>query len=161
MSAWNAGDLGLIPELGRSAGEGNGNPLQYSCLENSHGQRSLAGYSSWGHKESDMTEWLTLYFRAHRNKTVYLGMPWLPPGNCKKVLASTFLLFLVFCLKIKPRFWCFSCDPVWQQWLQSIPLSIINLVFLCSPVSPPVAALDWPSHKSTPKTVWTPLIASN
>ena len=33
--ACNAGDLGLIPSLGRSAGEGNGNPLQYSCLENS------------------------------------------------------------------------------------------------------------------------------
>ena len=31
----NAGDLGLIPGLGRSPGEGNGNPLQYSCLENS------------------------------------------------------------------------------------------------------------------------------
>ena len=34
-SAHNAGDLGLIPGLGRSPGEGNGNPLQYSCLENS------------------------------------------------------------------------------------------------------------------------------
>ena len=34
MSACNAGDLGLIPGLGRSPGEGNGNPLQYSCLEN-------------------------------------------------------------------------------------------------------------------------------
>ena len=34
-SACNAGDPGLIPELGRSPGEGNGNPLQYSCLENS------------------------------------------------------------------------------------------------------------------------------
>ena len=33
-SAWNAGDLGSIPGLGRSPGEGNGNPLQYSCLEN-------------------------------------------------------------------------------------------------------------------------------
>ena len=33
-SAGNAGDVGLIPELGRSPGEGNGNPLQYSCLEN-------------------------------------------------------------------------------------------------------------------------------
>ena len=33
-SACNAGDLGLIPESGRSSGEGNGNPLQYSCLEN-------------------------------------------------------------------------------------------------------------------------------
>ena len=34
----------------------HGNPLQYSCLENPHGQRSLAGSSPWGHKESDMTE---------------------------------------------------------------------------------------------------------
>ena len=33
-SAYNAGDLGSIPGLGRSSGEGNGNPLQYSCLEN-------------------------------------------------------------------------------------------------------------------------------
>ena len=33
-SAYNAGDLGSIPESGRSPGEGNGNPLQYSCLEN-------------------------------------------------------------------------------------------------------------------------------
>ena len=33
-SAYNAGDLGLIPGIGRSPGEGNGNPLQYSCLEN-------------------------------------------------------------------------------------------------------------------------------
>ena len=35
VSACKAGDLGLIPESGRSPGEGNGNPLQYSCLENS------------------------------------------------------------------------------------------------------------------------------
>ena len=33
-SAWNAGDLGLIPGLGRYSGEGNGNSLQYSCMEN-------------------------------------------------------------------------------------------------------------------------------
>ena len=42
--------------LGRSPGGGQGNPLQYSCLENLHGQRGLAGYSPWGCKESDMTE---------------------------------------------------------------------------------------------------------
>ena len=34
VSAWNSGDPGSIPGLGRSPGEGNGNPLQYSCLEN-------------------------------------------------------------------------------------------------------------------------------
>ena len=57
--ACNAGDLGLIPGLGRSPGGGHGYPHQYSCLENPHGQRSLAGYSPWGHKESDTTEWLS------------------------------------------------------------------------------------------------------
>ena len=56
VSVCNEGDLGLIPGLGRSPGEGHGNPLQYSCLENPHGQMSLAGYSPWGHKESDMIE---------------------------------------------------------------------------------------------------------
>ena len=55
-SACNAGDLGLIPGLGRSPGGGHGNPFQYSCLENPDGQRSLAGYGPWGLKESDMTE---------------------------------------------------------------------------------------------------------
>ena len=47
------------PGLGRSPGGGHGNPLQYSCLESSHGQRSLVGYSPWGCKESDMTEQLS------------------------------------------------------------------------------------------------------
>ena len=44
-SACNAGDLGSIPGLGRSTEGGHDNPLQYSCLENPQGQRSLAGYS--------------------------------------------------------------------------------------------------------------------
>ena len=52
----NAGDMGLIPGSERSPGRGNGNSLQYSCLGKSHGQRSLVGYSLWGHKELDMTE---------------------------------------------------------------------------------------------------------
>ena len=58
-SAFNAGDPGLIPGLGRSPGGGHGNPVQYSCLENPHGQRSLAGYSPWARKESDTTKQLT------------------------------------------------------------------------------------------------------
>ena len=55
-STCNVGDLGSIPGSGRSPGGGHGNPLQYSCLENPHGQRSLAGYSPWGHTQSDMSE---------------------------------------------------------------------------------------------------------
>ena len=57
-SAFNEGDLGLIPGLGRSPGEGHGNPLQCSCLENPHGQRSLAG--QWDRKELGTTERLSI-----------------------------------------------------------------------------------------------------
>ena len=65
-STCNAEDLGSIPGLGRSPGGGHGNPLQYSCLQNSHGQRSQAGYSPWGRKESDTTERLSTCFQQQR-----------------------------------------------------------------------------------------------
>ena len=55
-SACSAGDPDSISGLGRSLGEGNGYALQYSCLDNPHGQRNLAGYSPWGHKELEVTE---------------------------------------------------------------------------------------------------------
>ena len=57
--ACNAEDPSSTPGLGSFPAEGNGNPLQYSCLENLHGQRSLEGYSPWCRKEPDMTEQLT------------------------------------------------------------------------------------------------------
>ena len=50
------GDPGSVPGLGRSPAGGHGDALQYSCLANPHGQRSLAGYSPWGRKELAMTE---------------------------------------------------------------------------------------------------------
>ena len=55
-SIGDARDVGLILGLGTSLGGGHGNPLQYSLSGKVHGQRSLAGYSPWGHTESDMTE---------------------------------------------------------------------------------------------------------
>ena len=54
-SSCNMRDLDSIPGLERSPGGRNDNPLQHSCLENPHGQRSLVGYSPQGLKESDMT----------------------------------------------------------------------------------------------------------
>ena len=63
-SAYNAGGPGSIPELGRSFGEGNGYPPVFLPGE-FHGQRSLVGYSPWGHQESDMTEWLS--FKEDKN----------------------------------------------------------------------------------------------
>ena len=59
VSACTVRDLGSVPGLGRSPGEGHGNPLQYCCLDNPHGQRILAGYGPWGRTESDTTEQLS------------------------------------------------------------------------------------------------------
>ena len=60
-SAYDAGDLGLIPGWERSSGEGDGNPFQYSFLPGKSHGRSLVGYSPWGRRvhgvaESDTTE---------------------------------------------------------------------------------------------------------
>ena len=64
VSACNVGDLGSIPGMGRSPEGGHSNPLQYSCLENPHGQKSLADCSPWGQKESDTTERVTQHSTA-------------------------------------------------------------------------------------------------
>ena len=61
-SASNAGDLGLIPGSGRSSGEGNGNPLQYSCLEN------FRASGAW---------WATVYQVAKRNSSIEFSRVWL------------------------------------------------------------------------------------
>ena len=55
VSVYNAGDLGSIPGSGRFPGEGNGNPLQYSCLES---PMDGGTWCPWGLKKSDMTEQL-------------------------------------------------------------------------------------------------------
>ena len=58
----------------RSPGEDNGNPLQYSCLENPHRLRSLAGYSSWGCKESDRVDFhFTSLHGDHPGEGSYTG----------------------------------------------------------------------------------------
>ena len=68
-SACSVEDSGLIPGLGSFPGEGHSNPLQYSCLENPHGQMSLAGYNPWGCKELGMTEQLS-------PSTGYIAVNW-------------------------------------------------------------------------------------
>ena len=84
-STCNVGDLDLIPGLGRSPGGGHGNPVQYSCLENPHGQRSLVGYSPRGHQELDMIEQLS--------KVQYMIL--LPFHNCFGfIFCKSFLPFV-------------------------------------------------------------------
>ena len=88
-------DLGSIPGSGRSPGEGNGKPLQYSCQESSHGQRSLVGYSPWGPKELDMTEWLTFTLWVNTSRCNEAGCK---PGVLDKNVAMLVLLqSLVLC----------------------------------------------------------------
>ena len=62
VSAYNTGDPGWISGLGRSPGEGNSNPLQYSCLENPMDQGACRATVHGGRKESDMTERLHFHF---------------------------------------------------------------------------------------------------
>ena len=59
-SACEPGEPSSVPGLGRSPGEGNGNPLQFSYLEHSMDKGAWQAYSPWGHKESHTTEQLTL-----------------------------------------------------------------------------------------------------
>ena len=68
-SAYNAGDLGSVPGLGRSPGEGSGNPLQYSCLEIPW-MEEPGRLQSRGHKESDTTD--RLHFQPSLLSTVSL-----------------------------------------------------------------------------------------
>ena len=89
-SACNEGDLGSIPGLGRSPGGGHGNPLQYSCLENLHGQRSLVGYSQWGSKELDMTEQLSIHTQHTQTAMINISV-------------SLFFGFSIFFCKPQPR----------------------------------------------------------
>ena len=77
-SACSAGDLSSIPGLGPSPEGGHGNPFQYSCLENPHGQRSLAGYSPWDCKELDTTELLSTQHSLYTGK--FLVHVLLKPG---------------------------------------------------------------------------------
>ena len=69
-------DAGSIPGLGRSPGGGLGNPFQYSCLENFHGQRSLEGYNHGVTKSQTRLKWLSMHAHTHarvtRQETVML-----------------------------------------------------------------------------------------
>ena len=79
--AYNVGDLGLIPGSGRSSGEGNSNPLQYSCLDNPMGGGAWwATYSPLGRKESDTSE--RLHFFAQREVCICcFGCPESTPAS--------------------------------------------------------------------------------
>ena len=88
-STCNAGYLGLILGLGRSPRGGQDNPLQYSCVENPHGQRSLVGYSPRGRKELDRTRQLST--SQHSTKSMVL------PSKCSFLYSGQFLKLYLLC----------------------------------------------------------------
>ena len=97
-STCSAGDLGLIPGLGRSPGKGHGDWLQYSCLENP--MDSGAWHSSWYHTESDTTEQLStaqhsiIYIRSWhssaKDQILNIFILWATQGNGFQLQVSGF-----------------------------------------------------------------------
>ena len=100
-SACNAGDLGSIPGLGRSPGEGKGYPLQYSGLENSIACILHGLHTPWGHRESYTTEWLSLS-----------GNPQLCDSSLWEVYfyANFLFLYIVFTLAHQYIFLCLPAN---------------------------------------------------
>ena len=105
-SVYNAGDLGSVPGSGRFPGEGNGNPLQYSCLEKSHGRRNLVSTGSQriGARLSDFTQSLTHaaaaaakllqscpILRPYRRQPTRLLRSWHFPGKSTGVVCHCLL----------------------------------------------------------------------
>ena len=80
-------DRGLIPGSGKSPGGSHGNPLQYSGLENPHGQSSLVGYSPRGCKDSDTTEQLTQH-REMVLMNLFAGQQWRPESRLMDVVGK-------------------------------------------------------------------------
>ena len=98
VSACSAGDPGLIPGLGRSPGEGNGNPLQYSCLENSMDrgawQATVHGVAQSGTRLSDFTS--IQYKRNHMQCTIVKAVN-IPSQETSVFPSGKGLLFTQMC----------------------------------------------------------------
>ena len=178
-SACSAGDPGWIPGSGRPPGEGNGNPLQYCCLENPHGQRSLAGYGPWGRKELDTTGQqihttaLPQVFRCHINKLS--KMWWLEliiesANGCSQFCelgmcaGLSWAILLHSCAAALGQEMLFSWGLVWvwKAWegithmpgvLLEMSESLGSAGSLCLPGSP--RAFPWgPSHRMGGLLTW-------
>ena len=125
-SACNAGDLGSIPRLGRSPGEGNGNPL--FLPGKSHGWRSLADYSPRGLKELYMTEWLHLLSFLYNVISMVVHAYNFKEINCPELLVTP-----EYC-SIFPTALCFFCfKPFFSVCFLSSPLGRILRIIQAFP----------------------------
>ena len=137
-SAWNAGDPGSIPGLGRSPGEGKWQPTPVLLPGESPGGRSLVGYSPWGCRVGH--DWVTsLSLSLFQRPQALRSQGWMgprccdgyrllrvclnfPSGICSQSHAIVYLLFLIsgaFLLK--------SCNIYRPQcWFNQVSISVIN-----------------------------------
>ena len=125
-SACNAGDLGLIPGSGRSPGEGNGNPLQYSCLEN-----TMDGGAWWAAvygvaQSRTQLKWL------NSNSSNRLIIAFLP----KEQVSFNFMAAVTTCSDFgappNKVCHCFHCFPIYLPWSDGTKcpdISILNIEF--------------------------------
>ena len=91
----NAGDtrdVGLIPWSGKFLEGGNDNPLQIFLPGKLHGQRSLVGYSPWGHKESDMTEDSCKKLYLKNNVLIFLHKTRKLPSSYKHTFFGQYII---------------------------------------------------------------------
>ena len=145
-SARNVGDLGSIPGSGRSLGKGNGNPLQYSCLENSVDR----GYTPWGLRESDMvghdwaTNTVTFHFLLHsynslrqKKKSLFslrvISFHGASASECHGVWESMFEFWLSYLTSFSSLIILASTSkkimlPCSCSWVESIPFSPLSVM---------------------------------
>ena len=127
-STCNAGDLGLIPSLGRSPAERNGYPHQYSCLENSMNRGAWPGYSPQCCKEPNMTKQFntfTFFISSVQsfNRVQLFETPWTAACQTSlSIISSRSLLKLMSIELVMPSNRFILCAP-FSSRLQSFPAS--------------------------------------
>ena len=123
-NAGNARDMGLIPVSERSTGIGNGNPLQYSCLENF---MDGGAWCPWGHKESDTTDWLNTYTESEHKVSLKQEAKWIWESPRTLAIAPLGDIFLFF-LEVESKW--FACS-LFSYWF----ISLLNSLILYSKTS--------------------------
>ena len=140
-SACNVGDLGSIPGSRRFPGEGNGNPLQYSCLENPM-DGGRCGLQSTGRKESDTTERLhfTLWCFTKRYQILSKVVPFCMLTNnwivsvaslaCQHLILSAFLILAIVIVCVGGILLLFSYAFLWLLMMLSTCLLGVCILWL-------------------------------
>ena len=110
--ACSAGDLGSIPESGRCPGKGNWLPTPGFLPGKFHGQRSLAGCSPWGWKETRLSDW---HFHLHCLQ-----------GAMSRCLGFKMIFFLYSWVASKNSFWMITLCQAWQRAVKLVTFSTIS-----------------------------------